>query len=292
MSGMPYWTTDGGGFFRPKDQYTNEAYHELLTRWFQYATFSPIFRVHGWISDAEIWNYGPQFLETATQYDELRYHLLPYIYSAAWGVTDKGETLMRALPLEFSSDPGGRAVADQFMFGSALLINPVTVEGARQRTVYLPAGNIWIDFWTGKRLKGGQSIVAQAPLEKLPIYVRAGSIVPYGPRVESAAGKPDPIDLRVYTGANADFTLYEDEGDNYDYEKGTHSLIPIHWDDKSSTLTIAAREGSFPGMLDHRTFNVVVVRSGQGTGIASTSVHDASIEYVGKAASIHVQPKM
>ena len=133
MAGLPYWTTDGGGFFRPKDQYTNEAYHELLTRWFQYAAFCPIFRVHGWISNAEIWNYGPKFLDIATQYDELRYHLLPYIYSAAWGVTSKGETLMRALPLEFSSDPGSRAVSDQFMFGSALLINPVTVEGATQR---------------------------------------------------------------------------------------------------------------------------------------------------------------
>ncbi len=292
MSGLPYWTTDGGGFFRPKDQYTNEAYHELLTRWFQYAAFSPIFRVHGWISNAEIWNYGPQFLDIATQYDELRYHLLPYIYSSAWGVTSKGETLMRALPLEFSSDAGARAVSDQFMFGSALLINPVTTEGAKQRTVYLPAGSSWIDFWTGKRANGGQSITAEAPLERIPIYVRAGSIVPYGPLVESAAGKADPIDLRVYAGANADFTLYEDEGDNYNYEHGTRSLIPIHWDDKSSTLTIGAREGSFPGMLEHRTFRVVVVREGKGTGIASSSEPDAEVAYDGKSASVHAVPKM
>ena len=142
---------------RPKDQYTNEAYHELLTRWFQYAAFSPIFRVHGWISNAEIWNYGPQFLDIATQYDELRYHLLPYIYSSAWGVTDKGETLMRALPLEFSSDAGARTVSDEFMFGSALLINPITTQGAKQRTVYLPAGNGWIDLWTGKHTNGGRA---------------------------------------------------------------------------------------------------------------------------------------
>ena len=189
MAGLPYWTTDGGGFFRPKDQYTNEAYHELLTRWFQYAAFCPIFRVHGWISNAEIWNYGPKFLDIATQYDELRYHLLPYIYSAAWGVTSKGETLMRALPLEFSSDPGSRAISDQFMFGPALLINPVTTEGAKQRTVYLPAGNNWIDFWTGKRANGGQSLTAEAPLERIPIYARGGSIVPFGPVVQSAAGK-------------------------------------------------------------------------------------------------------
>lgn len=292
MSGIPYWTTDGGGFFRPKDQYTNEAYHELLIRWFQYAAFCPIFRVHGWISNAEIWNYGPQFLDIATQYDELRYHLLPYIYSAAWGVTKNGETLMRALPLEFSSDLRARAVPDQFMFGPALLINPVTTEGARQRTLYLLSGNSWIDFWTGKRINGGQSITAEAPLDRIPIYAKAGSIVPFGPRVESAAGKADPIDLRVYAGANADSTLYEDEGDNYDYEHGARSVIPIHWNDKSSTLTIGAREGRFPRMLDHRTFNVIVVRDGHGTGIASTSEPDAVVEYDGKAASISVKPKM
>jgi len=210
--------------------------------------------VHGWISNAEIWNCGPKFLDIATQYDELRYHLLPYIYSAAWGVTSKGETLMRALPLEFSSDPGSRAVSDQFMFGSALLVNPVTTEGAKQRTVYLPAGNNWIDFWTGKRANGGQSLTADASLEMIPIYVRGGSIVPFGPVVQSAAGKEDPIDLRVYAGANGDFTLYEDEGDNYDYEHGVRSVIPIHWNDKSSTLTIAARDGNFSGNARTQNF--------------------------------------
>jgi alpha-D-xyloside xylohydrolase len=292
MSGLPYWTTDGGGFFRPKDQYTNEAYHELLIRWFQYAAFCPIFRVHGWISNAEIWNYGPQVLDITTQYDELRYHLLPYIYSAAWGVTHNGETLMRALPLEFPSDPGARAVSDQFMFGAALLINPVVKEDAKQRRVYLPASNNWIDFWTGKRDNGGQSVTTDAPLERIPIFARAGSIIPYGPRVESAAGKPDPIDLRIYTGANGDFTLYEDEGDNFDYEHGARSVIPIHWEDKSSTLNVGAREGSFPGMLEHRTFRVVVVRDGHGTGISSSPEADATIEYDGEAASVQVKPKV
>jgi alpha-D-xyloside xylohydrolase len=291
MSGLPYWTTDGGGFFRPKDQYTNDAYHELLTRWFQYATFCPIFRVHGWISNAEIWNYGPQFLELATQYDELRYHLLPYIYSSAWGVTSKGETLMRALPLEFSSDPGARDIADQFMFGSSLLINPVTTQGAKQRRVYLPAGNSWVDFWSGKRVSGGQSVVAEAPVERIPIYVRAGSIVPFGQRVESAVGKPDPIDLRVYRGANGDFTLYEDEGDNYDYERGANSVIPLHWDDAAQTLTVGDRRGSFPGMLEHMTFHAVIVRDGHGTGIESSSEPDATIEYDGKTTSVQLRPR-
>jgi alpha-D-xyloside xylohydrolase len=291
MAGLPYWTTDGGGFFRPKDQYTNEAYHELLTRWFQYATFCPIFRVHGWISNAEIWNYGPKFLDIATQYDELRYHLMPYIYATAWGVTSKGETLMRALPLEFSSDPGSRAVSDQFMFGPALLINPVTTEGAKQRTVYLPAGNNWIDFWTGKRINGGQNITAEAPLERIPIYAKAGSIVPFGPKVESAAGKPDPIELRLYAGANGDFTLYEDEGDNYDYEQGVYSTIPIHWDDKAETLTIGDRHGNFPGMLEHRSFRIMTVKNGRGTGISPSAEADTTVEYDGKATSVHVRAR-
>jgi alpha-D-xyloside xylohydrolase len=291
MAGLPYWTTDGGGFFRPKDQYTNEAYHELLIRWFQYAAFSPIFRVHGWISNAEIWNYGPKVLDIATQYDELRYHLLPYIYSSAWGVTSRGETLMRALPLEFATDAGSRAVADQFMFGSALLINPVTTEGAQQRSVYLPAGNNWIDFWTGKPANGGQSITAEAPIERIPIYARAGSIVPFGPRIESASGNEDPIELRVYGGADADFTLYEDEGDNYGYEHGVYATIPIHWDDKAHKLTVGDRKGSFPGMLDHRTFHAVVVRPEHGTGIASSSEPDATIDYQGKATSVQVSAR-
>jgi alpha-D-xyloside xylohydrolase len=290
MAGLPYWTTDGGGFFRPKDQYTNEAYHELLIRWFQYAAFSPIFRVHGWISNAEIWNYGPKVLGIATQYDELRYHLLPYIYSSAWGITSRGETLMRALPLEFPSDPESRTVADQFMFGSALLINPVTTEGAQQRSVYLPAGNNWIDFWTGKTVNGGQSITADAPIERIPIYARVGSIVPFGPRIESAVGKEDPIELRVYGGANADFTLYEDEGDNYGYEHGAYATIRIHWDDNARKLTVGDSKGSFPGMLEHRTFHAVIVRQEHGTGIASSTESDATIEYQGKATSVQVQP--
>jgi alpha-D-xyloside xylohydrolase len=289
MSGMPYWTTDIGGFFRPKDQYTSDAYHEVLIRWFQYGAFCPIFRVHGYVSNAEIWNYGPQVENILTQYDDLRYRLMPYIYSAAWGVTSKGETLMRALPLEFTSDPGARGVSDQFMFGPSLLINPVATGGATQRTVYLPDGSNWVDFWTGKGVKGGQSITADAPLDKMPIYVRTGSIVPYGPRVESAAAKADPIELRIYGGANGDFSLYEDEGDNYDYERGAYSVIPIHWDDKAERLTIGDRHGKFPGMLDHKTLRVVNVTDEHGTGIVPSSKADATIEYDGSAISVHAR---
>jgi alpha-D-xyloside xylohydrolase len=288
MSGLPYWTTDIGGFFRPDDQYTSDAYHQLLIRWFQYGAFCPIFRVHGYKSNAELWNYGNEVERVLTQYDELRYRLLPYIYSAAWGVTNRGETLMRALPLEFSLDPGARGVSDQFVFGPALLINPVSSEGMTQRELYLPAGVEWVDFWTGKRMSGGQTITAEAPLDRIPIYGRAGSIVPIGPRAESAAAKADPIEIRVYPGANGDFNLYEDGGDNYDYEHGAYSVIPIHWDEKARKLTIGDRHGSFPGMLEHRTFQAVIVREGHGAGITPSSQPDATIEYQGKATSVQV----
>jgi alpha-D-xyloside xylohydrolase len=288
MSGLPYWTTDVGGFFRPDDQYTSDSYHELLIRWFEYGTFCPIFRVHGYKSNAELWNYGPQVEHVLTQYDELRYRLLPYIYSAAWGVTKYGETLMRALPLEFFSDPRAQAVSDQFMFGPALLINPVTAEGATHRSIYLPAGHDWVDFWTGKRISGGQTIDAEAPLERMPMYAKAGSVIPFGPIAETASAKADPIDLRVYAGADGDFTLFEDEGDNYDYEHGEYSVIPIHWDDRAETLRVGDRRGSFPGMLEHRTFRVVRVAEAHGAGISSPQKFDATVEFTGKSVSVHV----
>jgi len=277
MSGMPYWTTDIGGFFRPADQYTSDAYHEILIRWFEYGAFCPVFRVHGYQSNAELWNYGPRTQSILTQFDELRYHLLPYIYSAAWGVTSRGETLMRGLPLAFPSDPGVRQISDEFLFGSTLLINPVAEKGATQRRVYLPTGGDWIDFWTGKQFNGGAIISAEAPLDRIPVFARTGSILPYGPRVESASAKADPIELRIYPGADGDFTLYEDEGDNYDYEHGAYSVIPIHWDDKAATITIGNRSGKFPGMLEQRTIRIVLVRPGHGSGIDSTPEPDASV---------------
>jgi alpha-D-xyloside xylohydrolase len=214
---------------------------------------------------------------------------MPYIYSAAWRVTKNGETLMRSLSLEFSSDKLAGQISDQFMFGEALLISPVTKEGAKERTLYLPAGQDWIDFWTGKRVRGGQSINAEAPLNRIPIYARAGSIIPFGPHAESTSAKPNPIELRIYTGASAKFTLYEDEGDSYDYERGAYSEIPIHWDDRAGRLTIGNRRGRFPGMLDRRTFRVVVVRDERGTGVASSSEPDATIDYAGKTTSVNVR---
>jgi alpha-D-xyloside xylohydrolase len=291
MSGMPYWTTDIGGFFRPDDQYTSDKYHELLIRWFQYGSFCPVFRVHGYKSNAELWNYGPEAERILTKYDELRYRLLPYIYSAAWGVTNRGETLMRALPLEFSSDLRAHEISDQFMFGASLLINPITVEGAKQRELYLPAATDWVDFWTGKPQTGGRTITAEAPLDIIPMYARAGAIIPLNPPAESSAAKADSTELRIYPGANGDFSLYEDEGDNYDYEHGAYSVIPIHWDDKARVLTVGKRTGTFPRMPEHKTFRVVLVGDGRGMGIAPSPEADATVEYKGKATSVNVGPR-
>jgi alpha-D-xyloside xylohydrolase len=198
---------------------------------------------------------------------------------------------MRSLPLEFSSDKSARDISDQFMFGDALLINPVTKEGAKERTLYLPAGQDWIDFWTGNRVRGGQRINAAAPLNRVPIYARAGSIIPFGPHAESTSAKSDPIELRIYAGASGKFTLYEDEGDNYDYEGGAYSEIPLHWDDKAGLLTIGNRKGRFPGMIEHRTFRVVIVKDRRGTGIATTSESDATIEYEGKTTSVRIRSR-
>jgi alpha-D-xyloside xylohydrolase len=173
-----------------------------------------------------------------------------------------------------------------------LLINPVTVEGAKERTVYLPAGHDWIDFWTGKRVGGGQSISAEAPLDRIPIYAMAGSIIPFGPHAESTSSKADPIELRIYSGAAANFTLYEDEGDNYDYEQGRYSEIPIHWNERSGVLTIGQRRGRFPGMLEQRTFRVVIVKEARGTGIEAASEPDTTIDYTGKSTSVSLRSRL
>jgi alpha-D-xyloside xylohydrolase len=195
---------------------------------------------------------------------------------------------MRALPLEFSSDAGAREVSDQFLFGPALMINPVTTEGATQRKLYLPAGSDWVDFWSGKRVSGGQTIDAEAPLDKMPIYARSGSVIPFGPIADSSSAKADPIDIRIYAGADGNFSLYEDEGDNYDYEHGAYTIIPLHWDDRAETLSIGDRQGTFPGMLERRTFRVVRVSESRGVGLAPAAEADATVEFTGKAVSVHV----
>ena len=289
ISGFPYWTTDVGGFFRPRDQYTSAAYHELLIRWFQFGAFSPIFRVHGYQSETEMWKYGPQVESILREYDELRYRLMPYIYSTAWGVTNRGETMMKALPFVYPGDQSLRDVSDQFLFGDSLLINPVTEPNATTRKIILPAGSDWYDFWSGQKSRGGQTIVADAPLDKMPILVREGSIVPLGPKVQYAAENQDPTELRIYGGKDADFQLYEDSGDGYAYERGERATINLHWNDRSRELTIGERSGSFPGLRSKRTFNIVLTRSERGVGLEPAKEYDRSVAYEGHRIAVHLK---
>jgi alpha-D-xyloside xylohydrolase len=286
LSGIPYWTTDIGGFIigNPDDP----AYRELFVRWFEYGTFCPIFRLHGTrtTNQNELWSYGADAQKILTSYDRLRYRLMPYIYSLAWMTTNEAYTPMRPLAMDYRSDTRALNIGDQFMFGPALLVNPVTEPGATTRRMYLPKG-IWYDFWTGKRVDGGATIDAAAPIERMPLFVRAGSIVPMGPDVEYASEKPaDPIEVRVYTGASGSFVLYDDEGDNYDYEKGAHATIRFDWDEAAKKLTIDKRDGQFPGMLEHRTFHIIFTDADHGTGIELSKRTDKVVEYSGNAIAI------
>jgi alpha-D-xyloside xylohydrolase len=286
LSGMPYWTTDIGGFIigNPDDP----AYRELFIRWFEYGTFCPIFRLHGTrtTNQNELWSYGPDAQKILTSYDRLRYRLMPYIYSLAWKTTNEAYTPMRALAMDFRTDTRALNIGDQFMFGPALLVNPVTEPGAVSRRMYLPKAK-WYDFWTGREIDGSSVIDAVAPLDRVPLYVRAGSIVPMGPDVEYATEKPaDPMELRVYSGADANFTIYEDENDNYNYEKGDRATIRIDWDDVGRRLTIGERQGQFPGMLKARTFRIVFVGDNHGNGIEPTAQSDKTVDYSGKSVII------
>ncbi|MGA2908544.1 MAG: TIM-barrel domain-containing protein [Terracidiphilus sp.] len=286
MSGFPYWTTDIGGFFRPADQYTSADYHELLIRWFQFGTFCPIFRIHGYQSKTEMWNYGPEVEKILTEYDQLRYRLMPYIYSSAWGVTSRGEAVMQALPFVYPGELALRDVDDEFLFGNSLLVSPVTQPKAESRRVVLPAGNDWIDFWSGKSFHGGQTIVAAAPLNQIPILVKEGSIVPMGPVVQSTADADDPMEIRIYGGKDADFLLYEDSGDSYAYEHGARATIRLHWDDRRKTLSIGDRSGAYPGMRSEQKLHIVLVKEEHGIGIGPESEVDRTATYAGHQITI------
>jgi alpha-D-xyloside xylohydrolase len=290
LSGLPYWTTDIGGYWPPhEDPLADPAFQELYARWFEYGTFCPIFRTHGHRPHNELWSFD-KVEPILVSYDKLRYRLMPYIYSLAWKVTSEDYTIQRPLVMDWRTDPKTWNLGDQFMFGPALLVNPVLKADATRRSVYLPAAAAWYDFWTGKSLTGGQEIEADAPLDRMPLFVRAGSIVPMGPQIEYATQDPaGPIELRIYRGADGKFDLYEDTGDGYEYEKGQHSVIPIRWDDRSSVLTIGSRQGSFSGMIEHREFRVVLVSSGHGIGSDVTSSVNADISYKGEAVETTIR---
>jgi len=286
MSGFPYWTTDIGGFFRPSDQYTSPEYRELLIRWFQFGAFCPIFRIHGFRSQTEMWHYGPEVEQILRKYDELRYRLLPYIYSSAWGVTSRGETVMKGLPFMYPRDPSLRQVSDQFFFGDSLLINPVTEPHATTRSIVLPGGEKWVDFWTGRSYQGGQTITADAPIDKLPIMVKEGSILPLGPVVQFASQQEDSMEIRVYGGKDATFEWYEDSGDGYDYEHGSRAIVHMRWNDKRHLLSLGERSGTFPGLLAKRTLKIVLVGPAHGVGDQTASEIDRSVIYDGHAMQV------
>jgi len=222
---------------------------------------------------------------------------MPYLYSLGWKVTSEGYTMMRSLAFDFRTDAAINNIPDQYMFGPAFLVNPVTDQlytagnntgnTAKTRKVYLPKSAQWYDFWTGKTLAGGQVIDAAAPIETIPLYIKAGSIVPMGPFLQYATEKPaDPIELRIYTGADGQFTIYEDENDTYNYEKGQYATFTISWNDKQSKLSISERKGTFPGILNNRTFNVVLVKENHGTGTGITEKNDKTVSYQGKSLEV------
>jgi alpha-D-xyloside xylohydrolase len=308
ITGAPYWTFDIGAFFvaRKPDLWfwngdydggvADQGYRELYVRWFQAGAFMPMFRSHGTDTPREIWRFGePGELayDSLEKFLKLRYRLLPYIYSLAGGVTQENSTMLRALAFDFRHDPATFNINDQFMFGPAFLVNPVTqpmyfgansqpLEGVKRiRPVYLPAGSDWYDFWTGQKFEGGQTIEAAAGLETMPLYVRAGSIVPLGPDVQYSGEQPDAaLELRVYPGQTGRFRLYEDEGDNYNYEKGAFSTIEFDWDDANRTLTVHDRQGGYPGMPASREFRVTLV--------GSDSSDSRTFRYEGKQVKVNL----
>ena len=289
LAGMPYWTTDIGGYWGHDLDWSSSANNELFTRWFQFGAFCPVFRIHGGGS-REL--YGNQW-SAATKanllaIDQLRYRLMPYVYSLAWKVTSEGYTIMRHLVFDYPKDKSVFDIKDQFMFGTALLVNPVLSPGATSRNVYLPAGT-WYDFWTGAREEGARTASFPAPLSRLPLFVRAGSIVPLGPNIQYATESADPLELRVYPGADATFTLYEDAGDTYAYEDGKYATVTLRWSDAQRQLTIGAREGGYEGMLESRTFNVVIVGMDHGAGGDVTTAADQTVTYTGTETVVTLQ---
>ena len=310
VTGMPYWTVDIGAFFVSKkgqwfwngdyqEGCDDLGYRELYVRWLQYGTFLPMLRSHGTDTSREVWRFGQpgtMFYDTLVKFIKLRYRLLPYIYSVAGWVTHQDYTIMRALAFDFRNDPSTYNIKDQYMFGPAFLVNPVIepmyyksgslkIEGAaKKRLVYLPSGSDWYDFWTDQWMSGGQTIEAPAELETMPLYVRAGSIIPIGPDIQySSEESIEPLELRVYKGQDGSFMLYEDEGDNYNYEKGLYATILIRWEDEKNRLVIEESQGSYPKMKSSMEL-LITVNTGRA---ASTTCTQKRIIYNGKQMIIN-----
>jgi alpha-D-xyloside xylohydrolase len=298
LSGIPYWSMDIGGFsVEPRYEHPTEAdldeWRELNTRWYQFGAFCPIFRVHGQFPLREIYNIAPEdhpAYQSMLAYNKLRYRLMPYIYSLTGMVTHQDYTIMRGLVMDFETDKNVLTINDQFMFGPAILVNPVSTYKSRSRTVYLPSGSTWYEMKTGRGISGGQTIQADAPYTEIPLYIKAGSIIPCGPEIQYTTEKPaDPIRLFVYTGTNGSFTFYEDENTNTNYEHGKFATIPISYNEQKQELTIGKRQGSFTGMVTKRTFEVIFISSKKPSGLDFQIKPDAIVAYHGSRQTIKMK---
>lgn len=307
LSGLPFWGMDIGGFSVENRYVTAQKlfdrtgvenadlreWRELQARWNELGCFIPLYRTHGQWPLREVWNIAPDnhpAYRAIIATDRFRYRMMPYLYSLDGAVHFRDYTLMRALVMDFNGDPGVDDIRDQWMFGPALMACPVTHFLARSRQVYLPRQRGWYDLWTGRYYEGGQRITADAPYGRIPVFVPEGSIVPFGPAEEWSDQKPaDPIELYVYEGADAHFTLYEDEGTNYDYERGQYALIPFNYDEHRKTLTIGKRRGAFKGMLKSRHFRIVVVKAGRPQPLDLDHPQGMLLSYNGQAESVRLR---
>lgn len=291
--GIPSWNSDIGGFFNGNFHGPGEGiYNELYVRWIQFGTFCTIMRSHGSATDRAIYQFGSEgesYYENIARCIRLRYALLPYIYSTGRRVHNEGFTFMRAMPMAYQTDANAHEVKDQFMFGEDVLVAPVVESRATQRSVYLPKGDRWTDFWTGEQHEGGTTVQKDVNLSVIPLYVRQGSILPWGPDVQySEQDSWETLEVRVYPGADGRFVLYEDERDNYNYEQGQFSEIPFAWDEASQTLTIGQRQGTFEGMKEKRVFRLVLVDGERrmGVGPAQSDRFSKVVEYDGSEMKV------
>ncbi len=293
LMGIPNWNSDIGGYFagrwRSGGGNHNPEFQELYVRWMQFATFCPMMRSHGIDIPREIYRWGERgtwCFDAQERMIRLRYRLLPYIYSTGYQVSANDQLFMRPLVMDYPTDPKVHDLGFEYLFGQSLLVAPVTRYRATSWDVYLPGQHDWFDFWTGRRIRGGQTVQRETPRDILPLYVRAGSILPFGPDVQYSTEKSwDKLEIRIYPGQNGEFTLYEDELDNYNYEQGAFSTIRFQWNDANRQLTIAQREGAFPGMLKKRTFNIVLMDAQAAEGDKPQRA-TRTVRYNGKAQTL------
>ena len=306
ISGLPFWGMDQGGFcvenryvaaqqlFDRTGQENEDLkeWRELQTRWNQFGTFIPLFRSHGQWPLREIWNIAPDnhpAYQSFVYYDKLRYRLMPYLYSMAGWAHFKDYTLMRPLVMDFNGDKAVEDIGNQWMFGPALMACPVGYYKARNRSVYFPRQCGWYNLYTNEYIAGGQTLVVDAPYEQIPVFVREGAIIPFGPEMEWSDEKPaELINLYVYAGQDGSFQLYEDEGTNYNYEKGKYATIDITYDDAAKTVSFGARKGQFNGMLKNRQFNVVLISKDSAKSLNLDNPEGKLVNYSGKAISINL----